>query len=421
MKEELLHHIWLTKRFDLSNLRTVDGLDLCIYDFGHLNYNAGPDILDCRLTLEEVKWAGHIEIHIRSSDWSRHDHQSDPAYNSVILHVVYEDDKTIVNQNGQTIPTLELKDRIDQKYITNHVDLMASLTWIPCQAQLITADYSNQGFYLEKLLVERLINKIDQIEILLGRIKNNWEEALYFLLMKYLGLKVNNVAFERLAEVVPHALLIKCETLFQKEALLLGQAGLLHGNDEYISRLEKEYEHLKSKFDLSPMTGVEWRFSKLRPANFPTIRIAQLADLYHNTPQLFQTIRSQPNTKNLQELLTATTSDYWHDHYLPGKPSTPKVKQIGLATKQILIINAIVPLLYTYARKCADDNLQEQTLDILSELPAEDNKIIRKWKELGLVPESAAHSQALIHLKNELCDTQRCLECNIGRQIIFGS
>ena len=359
-------------------------------------------------------------MHLHASAWNQHKHQNNPAYNNVILHVVYTDDKTIHNENGQTIPTIILKDRIEPKLITNYENLIAGLNWIPCANQIEKVDQSKVPFFLERLVTKRLLRKQAQIKVLLDNSKNDWEEVLYRLLLKYLGLKVNNEAFASLAEIAPYSLLKKQNSLMQKESLLLGQAGMLRGKEDYIIGLQKEYKHQKAKFDLKPMSGVEWKFSKLRPANFPSLRLAQLAAIYDKTPKFFSTIISNPQLETLTELLSVSASSYWDTHYLTNKVSPKKKKAIGKTTQHILIINVIVPLIFAYADLIADDVLKEKAIDLLYGLPTEKNKIITQWKKHNIKVASAAQSQALLELKSDYCDKQKCLDCQIGQLILFG-
>ncbi len=420
MREELLHILWKTKKLDFSDLLTTQGEKVIIQNFGIHNHDAGPDFLNAKVKIGTNIWNGHIEMHLHASAWNQHKHQNNPAYNNVILHVVYTDDKTIHNENGQTIPTIILKDRIEPKLITNYENLIAGLNWIPCANQIEKVDQSKVPFFLERLVTKRLLRKQAQIKVLLDNSKNDWEEVLYRLLLKYLGLKVNNEAFASLAEIAPYSLLKKQNSLMQKESLLLGQAGMLRGKEDYIIGLQKEYKHQKAKFDLKPMSGVEWKFSKLRPANFPSLRLAQLAAIYDKTPKFFSTIISNPQLETLTELLSVSASSYWDTHYLTNKVSPKKKKAIGKTTQHILIINVIVPLIFAYADLIADDVLKEKAIDLLYGLPTEKNKIITQWKKHNIKVASAAQSQALLELKSDYCDKQKCLDCQIGQLILFG-
>lgn len=420
MKEELLHYVWKTKKLNLDNLTTTNGEPVCIQDFGFHNHNAGPDFMNGRVTIGTTQWAGHIEMHLKTSDWNQHHHQEDPAYNNVILHVVYENDKPIFNKNGQPLPTVVIKDRISVQYIRDYDRLISSLSWIPCANQIENLDQSKWPFFMERVLVNRLVKKEARIKETLTKTKNNWEEVLYKLIMRYFGLKVNGEAFETLSEVIPLATLKKQESLLQKESTLLGQAGMLTAKDTYTQKLAKEYLHQKIKYNLTPMTGVEWKFARLRPANFPSLRIAQLAALYHQTPQLFNKVINAPSLTELQALLDTRPSTYWESHYIPGRPSeTIKIKKIGAATKKILIINAFIPLIFAYGQTLQNEAVKNKALDFLSELKPEQNAILKQWKSLGLPIQSAADSQALIELKTAYCDAFQCLNCQIGQQIVF--
>ncbi len=420
MKEELLHYLWQTKSFDLADLETTEGETVSLIKFGTHNVNAGPDFLNGQVKIGDTLWNGHIEIHTQASHWRNHRHHNDIAYNNVILHVVYENDSPILNANNQAIPTIELKNRFPFSYIDDHLKLISSLSWIPCADHLSQIDQSKVPFFLERLLVNRLEEKCKRISELCKSTKNDWEEVLYKLLLRYLGLKINSDGFQRLSEVLPYSILKKqAESIQQKESLLFGQADLLSGNDSYFQELKKEYKHQQNKYKLTPMRGVEWLFAKLRPANFPTIRIAQIAALYHKTPSLFSEIIAAKSLTELEELFEISASTYWDTHYIPEKTSTKRKKKIGKTTKQILIINVVAPLIFAYATAKDDEPLKEKALDILYKLPSENNNIIRRFSQMALKAESAAQSQALIELKTNYCDKQQCLSCQIGQQIIF--
>ncbi len=420
MKEELLHYLWQTKSFDLADLETTEGETVSLIKFGTHNANAGPDFLNGQVRIGDTLWSGHIEIHTLASHWRNHRHHNDIAYNNVILHVVYENDSPILNANNQAIPTIELKNRFPFSYIDDHLKLISSLSWIPCADHLSQIDQSKVPFFLERLLVNRLEEKCKRISELCKSTKNDWEEVLYKLLLRYLGLKINSDGFQRLSEVLPYSILKKqAESIQQKESLLFGQADLLSGNDSYFQELKKEYKHQQNKYKLTPMRGVEWLFAKLRPANFPTIRIAQIAALYHKTPSLFSEIIAAKSLTELEELFEISASTYWDTHYIPEKTSTKRKKKIGKTTKQILIINVVAPLIFAYATAKDDEPLKEKALDLLYQLPSENNNIIRRFSQMALKAESAAQSQALIELKTNYCDRQQCLSCQIGQQIIF--
>jgi len=419
MKEDFLHYIWKTKRFRQDNLHTTDGENLQILQFGHHNHDAGPDFLNGKIKIGNTIWSGHIEIHINTSDWNNHKHQNDPAYNNVILHVVQNHDKHIQNLNGQKIPTLELAGLYDQNLCTNYSNLLNSNTWIPCNELISQADLSKLPFFLERKLTDRLIRKHYDMSAMLDKNKNDWEEVLYANILRYMGHRSNNEAFENLAIRCPHKLLIKQgENLQQKESLLFGQAGLLQHEDDYFSSLATTYKHLQHKYDLYPMNSVEWKFSRMRPASFPTLRIAQVAALYHKTPQLFQNLIKNPDYASLCKTMDVQPSPYWLTPYRSGKTSKSKSKAIGSMTKDIILINAYAPLIFTYGQVTGNQDLKDKAIDILAAVPPENNIIVRKWRSLGIKPDNAAQSQALLELKNNMCNKSRCLDCFIGQQII---
>lgn len=421
MKEDLLHLVWKLKRFHLENLKTTLGQSIRLIKFGHHNKNAGPDFLNGEIIIDDTKWLGHIEMHLKSSDWDRHKHQFDPAYNNVILHVVYHHDKEIKNLNQQKIPTLVLDGRINQKTINEYSQLSSNLSWIPCQNHLNERALSSWSIYKERILVERLEQKCSRIVEKLDATQNDWEEILYSLILKYLGLKVNGEAFEQLAYHAPHQLIRKLSHRVDLiEALLFGQANMIKkGDDEYMNSLKNQYRHLKTKYSLTSMTGVEWRFARMRPANFPTIRISQIANLYHKTPQLFNSIKNKPVLDHIYGLLDVCTSPYWDTHFIPAKKSVDKKKAMGIQTKNLVIINAIVPLLFSYGIKTQNEKTKENALDLLRSIKAESNNIIKKWTSLGLSSKTAFDSQAIIQLKTQYCDRFKCLDCQIGLSILF--
>lgn len=419
MKESILHHIWKTNRYDLKGLETVNGIPVSIINNGIHNHDAGPDFLNAKVKIGTTIWAGHIEMHIKASDWERHKHQHDKAYGNVILHVVMEADKEALNPEGNPIPTMELKERVDKVYLDRYEQLMASLSWIPCEKLFHNFPEDKLPLFLESLLVKRLNRKYHDVKALLTTLSQDWEEVLYRQLMRYMGMKVNGEAFILLAERIPYRLLMKCESQFQKESLLFGQAGLLNGKDAYLSKMKKEYEHLSNKFGLSPMTGIEWKFARLRPANFPTIRIAQISALYQNVPQLFNFVLHSDDINSYREKINVPTSEYWDTHYLPDKESQMKKKKMGKAIQDTLLINVFIPLKYAYGEFTQNQKMIDIAIDMLGKIKAENNKIIRRWKEMQLKVGSAADSQALIELKSTMCDSHKCLDCSVGQQIVF--
>jgi hypothetical protein len=421
MKEELLHYVWRMLRFDINKLTTTGGATLEIQQPGTINTHAGPDFLNARVKIGDTLWAGHVEMHLKASDWIKHQHQEDRAYDNVILHVVYEEDIPISDVNGQPIPCLEMKGRISPKLKAHYLRLLNNEYWIPCQGQLATLDLSTIPFWLNRLAIERLEDKALTIEDKLKTNKGDWEAVFHQLLARSFGGKVNAEAMESLARNTPLGILGKHRnSLFQLEALLFGQAGLLtdHSRDAYPLKLVKEYQFLSKKYGLYPLNPACWKFLRLRPANFPTIRIAQLATLIYQSSSLFSKVLVAKNIKELENIFSIKLSNYWQDHYTFDKASVKKHKALGKATINHIIINTIVPLIFLYGMHKNDQRFKDKAISFLESLPAENNQITRKWKELGVDARSASESQALIQLKNNYCLPKRCLDCAIGNAIL---
>ena len=421
IKEDLLQFAWRTKRFDLQNLRTTHGQEIHIADFGEHNLNSGPDFLNARIRIGNTLWAGNVEMHTTASEWYRHNHSTDPAYENVILHVVLENDTEVQRSDGTIIPCLELKRRIPAQLKSQYLKLIYNSNWIPCEQHLHTVPELTTQMWLERMLIERLEDKTIAVASLLEQNNGSWEQTYYQLLARNLGTKINAEPMERLARSVPLLLLAKHkDNLLQIEALLFGQAGLLRPDlkDDYPNKLKKEYGFLQQKYGLQSMEEASWKFGKLRPPNFPTIRIAQLARLIHQSSHLFSKTLAATNSKELENMLNVEISNYWADHYVFDKPSPQRKKHLGQATVHLLIINSIAPILFLYGKLRADDTYKDKALALLSELPAEKNTIINKWADLNVTPVNAAQSQALLQLKNVYCDRKQCLKCAIGCAIV---
>jgi hypothetical protein len=423
MREDFLHFLWQTKRFDFSNLKTTSGEEIIIYHTGEPNVHAGPDFLNAKLQIGETVWAGNVEMHLRSSDWRLHQHSSDPAYESVILHVVFEEDEGVFRNSGERLPCLEMKKRIPPNLIQTYQVLLHNQYWIPCQHQLHAVTVVTKNLWLDRLLVERLEQKIQAIAVILSRNQNNWEETFYQVLARNFGVKINAEPFEMLAQATPLLTLTKHKNnLFQIEALLFGQAGLLEVDfeEDYPRQLKTEYQFLKTKFQLSPIPMACWKFLRLRPPNFPTIRIAQFAALIFQSVHLFSKILKTESPAQIEQLFDLQLSDYWLTHYVFDKISKPREKSLGKNTVHLFVINTVAPFLFLYGKEHGDDALKDRAIQLLESVPAEQNHVIEKWRKLGLSPESAYQTQALLQLKNEYCDRQRCLKCAIGSAILKG-
>lgn len=418
--ESLLIYIWQLLRFDTNELQTTEGQKIIIQNKGFRNNDAGPDFENVRLIIDDTNWIGTIEIHWFSSDWYLHQHEDNPSFNNVILHVVFEEDKIIYNQNGNRIPCLELKNRIHPD-ILNRTSNLNPNNWIPCEKLISSVNDFTKTIWLERLVIERLENKTKIIHSILLENNWNWEEGFYILLCKYLGGPINSEPFETLAKQTPFTILLKNkDDQFILESILFGQSGLLISdkNDEYIQKLTNEYQYQSNKFKLKPIQKHLWKFLRLRPANFPTLRIAELAALIYKNGTIFRKVIECEDFKSLYQLFSITLSPYWDNHYVFGENSKTIVKKLGKSEINTLIINTIIPFLYFYAKQKNDDKLMTKAFEWLNQLPVEKNQIISKWKDLGFINKSASESQALIQLYKNYCMKQKCLECSIGHSII---
>ncbi|MEM6316162.1 MAG: DUF2851 family protein [Bacteroidota bacterium] len=421
MREDFLHYLWRTKRFDLNSLQTTEGETVEIGVFGKHNSHAGPDFLEAKIKIGDTLWAGNVEMHVRSSEWIAHQHQNDKTYGTVILHVVFEEDEPIYRENGERIPCLELRKRIPPKIIQTYQKIVHNEHWIPCQHHFYNVSELTKNAWIDRLLVERLEQKTVHIEERLRYNKNAWEETFYQILARNFGVKVNAEPFELLATATPLHLFAKHKnSLFQIEALLFGQAGLLEKLwlDDYPKSLRKEYQFLQKKYKLQPLKGESWRFMRMRPANFPTIRLAQFATLIYQSSHLFSKILEAESIRELQKLFKVSLSDYWLDHYVFDKVTATRNKSLGKSTVQLLIINTIIPFLFLYGTRQSISAYRDKALGLLEEIAPEKNSIIDGWKILGLAPESAYETQALLQLKNEYCNVKRCLSCAVGSSIL---
>lgn len=417
MNEELLHYVWRYKKFPLGNLQTTDGEPIEIIDFGLPNTNAGADFSNAKIKINNLIWAGDVEIHLKSSDWQQHQHHKNRAYNNVILHVVAECNCRVFDADNREIPQLELK--IPNRIIDNLFSY--DVHFIPCEKSLAELKSSVvKDAWLESLLVERFIRKTEDIKAVLAQNGNDWESAFYLFLARNFGFGKNADAFMMLAKSLPLNYLRKHkDNLLQTEALLFGQAGLLpdKSSDDYTNLLIQEYAFLRQKFQLTPIPTHLWRMFRLRPMNFPHIRIAQLASLLQRYDCLFSKIIENPIKEALHELFRVEVSDFWNTHYNFSNPSRSRSKHLTNNSLDAIIINSVIPFLFAYGQLQGRDSLCEQALNLLNELPAEKNKIVEKFHQLQFPTHSAADTQALLQLKNCYCDTRKCLQCRFFQEI----
>ncbi len=422
MNEDFLQYIWKFQQFNHNKLLTTSGDSIEILKAGLHNFHSGPDFFNGQIRLDGTRWAGNIEIHIKSSDWRRHKHQADAVYDKVILHVVWSNDQQVFRKDGQEIPTIELKGLVQKRLLDEYENLIKNSNWIPCYNQVAQTNQTLKRQLIDQKLVERLQIKSDRIEQLLLAQKNDWEASLYQLLAKYFGFKVNATPFEILATSIPFQLIRKHQAnQIQLEALLFGQAGFLQQDfsDEFPKKLSIEYNFLKKKFGLKPMELSIWKFMRMRPANFPTIRISQFASLLHKNPKLFQQILETKDIQNLKKLFKVGVNTYWKTHYQFEKNSKRNsAKNLGDSSIEVLLINVVVPILFAYGRRMKQQDLIDRALHFLEKLKPEKNNIIKKWESLNFPIESAYESQALIQLKTQHCDFKNCLLCTIGNSIL---
>ena len=439
MQEEFLLYLWKFRLFDCKNLVSTLGEPIEILKPGESNTDSGPDFFNARIKIGNTKWAGNVEVHIKTSDWEKHLHQKDKAYDNIILHVVYHADKKLFRKSGEEIPTLELKERIPQNMYDKYKQFKSSKDWIPCGKQIASIDKFTLNNWLDRLIVERLEKKSTTISNSLKQNKNNWEETLYQTLARNFGQKINAEPFELLAKHLPISVLLKHKNnLLQIEALLFGVAGMLEvdsspkseskNRDEYFVNLQREFKFLKNKFQLASIDSSLWKFMRLHPLNFPTIRISQFANLLFNTTHLFSKIIEEDSLKKVISLFHAKANEYWKTHYRFNKqaplPSKLNVgthannRLLGKDTIKTIIINTIVPFLFVYGKEKGESIFCDRGIEFLEKLDAENNAIIKKWNSIGVSAKNAFETQGLLQLKNEYCSNIKCLECAIGVKLL---
>ena len=413
--EQLLHYVWKHKLFPLKALTTTNGLPVEVIDPGLPNTNAGPDFFNAKVRIDGTMWVGNVEVHTLASDWHRHGHDSDRKYDSVVLHVVGTPDCQVCRTNGEPIPQLALP--CPDHVVRNYRQLLQTDRNLRCRDFLPDLPRLSVHSWMAALQAERFQQKAQQVEARLQRCNGNWEDAFFVTLARNFGFGLNGDTFEQWAERIPLRAVDKHrDNLFQIEAIFFGQAGLLDGptDDAYSQQLQREYAYLRHKFDLQPLEGWRWSAFRSRPGNFPHVRLAQLAMLYYQEQSLFSRVMEAATTMQAKALLASRVSDYWETHYLFGRTSPRRAKTVSPRSLDLVLINTVVPFLYTYGTRQGNEALRQRATTFLEELKPEQNHIIRMWQEAGLPAENAADTQALIQLKKAYCDPKKCLQCRFG-------
>jgi hypothetical protein len=420
MKEDFLHYIWLHKLFSWVDLKTTQNEEIMIVKSGLHNPNSGPDFLNAQIKIKNILWAGNVEIHVKSSDWYLHNHETDANYDTVVLHVVWEDDVSIFNKNNQQIPTLVLKDLVSEGVLENYHNLYSkSERWIPCEKQIADVDAFLLNNWLERLYFERLEHKSELIENLLKTSKNDYEAVLFQLLAKNFGLKLNGDAFLSLAKSIDFSVIRKERfDELKLSALIFGQSSFLEGEQEegYHQKLKEEYAYLKHKYNLSSIANEQFQFFRMRPTNFPTVRLAQLVALFAKHQNLFSKLMENQFT-DYYMLFSVDVNDFWKTHYTFETVSKKSLKKLTKPFVDLLLINTIIPLQFQYLKSRGEVNIEE-FLKLMQQIKQEKNAIITKFSELNIVAKNAFESQALLELKNNYCAKKRCLQCAIGGNLL---
>lgn len=420
MKEDFLHYLWKFKKFETKNLKTFNKEPLTIINSGSYLQLAGPDFFNAQITIGNQKWAGNIEIHIKSSDWYVHHHERDEAYDSVILHVVWEHDTEVFRKNNTEIPVLELKNYVSNETLEKYQSLLTPKSWIYCEKQLEAINEFTVNNWKERLFFERLERKSINIEELLFQTNQDWEAVLFCLLAKNFGLNTNGELFLKIAQSIPFSVFRKESfELENTEALLFGKAGLLNieKEDRYFKNLHTRFNYLEHKFQLEQSVFEPVQFFKHRPDNFPTIRLSQLANVYHRQHNLFSKVINANSIESIYDCFKVSVSNYWQNHYQFDKESPKKNKMLSKSFIDLIIINTIIPIQFAYA-KSQGKEISEDLIRLMQNVAPESNTVIQKFSSFGVKSKNAFDSQSLLQLKNEYCNKSKCLDCAIGIELL---
>lgn len=417
MTERLLQFIWQFQYFNRSELTTATDEAIQVILPGQFNTNQGPDFINSKIRINQALWVGNIELHIKTSYWNRHKHEEDKNYSNVILHVVWEHDDKSMEKN---IPVLELRNRVSKILLQQYDTLMNNTAFIPCQENIKNIKEITWNSWKERLLAERLLRKASIVDHFLQQSNYHWEESFWWLLARNFGMKVNASAFETVARSISLKILSRHKNqIHQLEALLFGQAGFLQRNfnEDYPALLKKEYQFLQAKYKLKPVHE-PFYFLRMRPGNFPTVRLAQLAILINQSSHLFSKIKEAVSVKEIRQWFDLAANDYWHYHYRFDEESAFKKKNIGNTMINNIIINTIAPALFAYGNYNKEDKYKTKALQWLEDTPAETNAITKGFELLGIQNGNAYDSQSLIELRNEYCNRKRCLDCAVGNYLL---
>ena len=426
MKEDLLYFVWKTKYFSHEDLFTTDGEPIKILDYGRQNPYSGPDFSNAKIMIADTLWVGNVEMHILSSDWTKHNHESDDSYQNVILHVVYRHDKEINFSNSQpkiNIPTLELRHKIPEEILTRYTSLFENQYWIPCEKLICEIDLSKLEVWKSRLVIERLEHKVNYILPIYQESNDDWETVLYVILARYFGSLANMESFEALARKVDKRIVLKnVHDIITIEALFFGQAGMLEGESDeaYITTLKEKYSFLKKKYNLEPLPSSIWKYSGVMPPGFPTLRIGQFASLIATKHSLFSSFLHCHDVHDLYDSLEVQVNTFWSNHYTFEKRSQARNTKLSKEFKDLLIMNAIIPVFFLYGKLTGNQECMDKFVNLLSEVKGEKNRVVDQWRNLGLNTSTALDSQALLQLKQSYCDNRKCMSCALGASIMKG-
>jgi hypothetical protein len=423
MREEILQYIWKFQYYNNKELFTTAGDRVSVIHPGSHNVNQGPDFIEAKIKINDTLWAGNVELHINSSHWNLHHHSSDNNYSNIILHIVWNHDVEIKDASGNNLPTLELKSRVSKLLLEKFAQLMENSQFIPCEKLSHQLSQLSLTSWKQRLVAERLLSKSKHIFHILEQTSFHWEETFWWLIAANFGLKVNSEMFKKIAQSLPLNILAKHKNnIIQIESMLFGQAGLLEKNfdEKYPQMLQREYLFYQKKYKLKPVDG-ELFFLRMRPANFPTIRLAQLAMLIHNSEHLFSKIKETKSVNEVKKMLALEANDYWHYHYIFDEETERRVKRLGKQMVDNIIINTIVPILFSYGLYHEDEFYKEKAISWLEDISPEKNAITKGFENLHYSNKNAFDSQAYIQLKNNYCHHKLCLECAIGNSFFKSS